>query len=366
MIPPTASLGLFSSLLGTQQTKSQCPPPTPPEDDLTSSERRKMERIERLYGNATPKAEELETNFRHSGWWATRQKVRTAMVAANLPAARIERFDNCGAECRVEYCKETGDVRFRAFYCGDRFCIPCTAAKARRLKRELLDYCKGREARFLSITARPPADDLKGCIDGMGDYFSALRRCNAWTESVDAGCYVMEVKKGEIGRLWHVHFHALVVGRWIDQEALIAAWKRITNGSWNIDIRATSSNEEAVEYCGKYMGKGFDHSVFHSPDDLLCCLLHLRGRRLLSYFGEWWGMDCERNDQPKREWKSLGRLGYIASRAVAGEQWACGIIHALGLMAGRRGSQTFVCFKEEDDKQKTRGRPDEMPDDRWE
>lgn len=280
---------------------------------------------------ATPQ----EINFRHSGWLSTRLRVREAMWRACLPEARRDRFDNCGADCIVEWSPSRKCHRVRGNFCGDRFCVPCCRARAAQARRKLLKLVQGQQPLFVTLTMKASPRPLSETIDRLIACFARLRRNNVWREAVHSGAFVIEIKKGAGSGQWHPHIHCLCLGRYIPQRELSYVWKRITTDSQVVDIQRVSDSERAVGYVGKYLTKGWTPEVASDSDALLECILALRGRRLLATFGGWRRVDVELDDHGEEDWTRIGRLANVIDAANRGERWAQGVCLSLTLFSSR-------------------------------
>lgn len=272
-----------------------------------------------------------ETAFRHSGWRADRDRVRQALRAANVPLGRLERFEQCGADCCIEYSKTAGRHRVRSFHCGDRACGPCGRARALKIKRNLLRWCKGQRVRFVTLTRRPSVEPLAKIIGSLVSQFAQLRRSEFWRRAVKAGAYTVEIKRGSGSGAWHVHVHCLCVGSFLDQRELSRLWAAVTGGSKIVDVREVQDHDKGVGYVAKYAAKGFDRGVVQDRDSLIECLLAVRGRRLLGTFGAWRGLRIERDAENVTDWAPVARFDACWQAASRGESWAVGIFRSLGL-----------------------------------
>lgn len=280
----------------------------------------------------TPTA--LETSFRHGGWSANRARVHAALREAKVSEKRIQRFSSCGASCSVEYHPASQRYRTRGYFCGDRFCVPCSRARAGRSRSAILSLCDGLRMRLVTFTRKSKQESLTDAIDHLLESFKKVRRARAWKDFVDGGVAVLEIKRGRGSAEWHVHLHCLTHGRLIPWKPLSDAWYLATGDSFVVDIREVKEKERGVGYVCKYLGKGFDASVFHDADDLRECITALGGRRMLIPFGDWYGrvgdVEIEREDG----WKLVGSLHGIVSAADGGEEWARGILMNLRSPAG--------------------------------
>ena len=324
-----AGSGLFLTSLVTQQTKSHRaskPAERRVREPKLSPE---FERFCRQNQYRLPPAEESEVNFRHSGWIMERTRVRRALVAVNSKESRLERFDNCGGDCVVEWSKSRGRHRLKANYCGDRFCVPCCRARAARARAKLQSLVKGHQPLFITLTIASGKRSLIDALNHLLKSFAKLRRSKLWTGSVTAGAYVIEIKRGSGKGQWHPHIHALCIGCFMPQRELSDAWKQSTGDSFIVDVQRVRQDEKAVGYLGKYITKGWSAEVTRDHDSLVECIIALRGRRLLGTFGEWRNVDLERQDDGLEDWTRVGRLGDIIRAANAGQSWALGVMRSI-------------------------------------
>jgi hypothetical protein len=290
-----------------------------------------MERMER---EVTP-ATDVETAFRHGDWEEERRAVDAALVAASVPAARLAKFRACGAGCCVEYSQTAGTFRVRAFYCHDRFCLPCARSRAKKIEAALLDLTQGDKVRFITLTLARTDEPLQTRLSHLLKSFKRLRRQEFWKRGVRAGTAVVEITRGEHGDHWHVHLHALIVGTWVDQRELSAGWKEATDGSIIADIRLIRDRSSGVAYVAKYAGKAWSRQVLEDPDALIECVLALRGKRLLINFGDWHGRREVLCKVEHFDWKRVGWLNHIYADAVERKPWAVGLLQSLGFAVGR-------------------------------
>lgn len=284
------------------------------------------------------RAEPIETAFRHRGWVADRARVRAALVRTGCPAARLEKFDNCGAACRVEIAQGGGRVRLRASYCGDRWCVPCCKARARRIVGNLTGLAEGQRITFATFTARPAAADLASCLRHVLASFNRLRHAQEWRAAVQGGAFTVEITRGRRGDHWHVHVHCLYAGKWIDQRRLSELWRVASRGSYVVDIRAARHDRRHVEYLASYAAKGWSRDTLNDADHVDESMIALKGRRLIAAFGSWYGVELLDAPPDDTVFTSVGSLTSIVAAAQNGQEWAVGILHALGVRVGPAGS----------------------------
>lgn len=334
-----AHAGLFFSSLDPIQTKPDATAgPRWRRTPVTEADRR-IERIANERSIQFPPASATETAFRHRCWLPSRTRVRAALAAAHVPAARLDRFDNCGADCIIEVSDDGADYRVRACFCGDRFCTPCSRARARVVQENLERWCDGQRVRFVTLTMQHTDEPLARQIDRLLQSFVRLRACKCWSDNVTGGAYVVEIKLDAKRERYHVHLHALVIGSYVSQHELSKAWKRSSRGSYIVHVRAVDDQRHGARYVAKYATKAWDSSVDQVPDCLLECVLALRGRRMLGTFGIWRNRGLERQVDDQREWRRVGRLDQVAVAAGRCEPWAVGLFRALGLRVDASGRE---------------------------
>ncbi len=336
---PDPRTDLFSSSLVPQRVTEDLPPgdgvvDVGPKAWLKET-RKRMDRIE----NEIRPATDVETAFRHGQWEEERRIVEAALVAANVPPARLAKFRACGAQCCVEYSKTAGKFRVRAFYCGDRFCVPCSRSRAKKIQAELVDLLQGETCRFVTLGRRDAGDSLQTALNHLLLSFKKLREQKFWQKSVRAGTAVVEITRGKNGDHWHVHLHALVVGGWLDQRDLSAGWEKATGGSKITHVRLVRDTARDVGYVTAYAGKGWSRDVLADPDALLECVLSLRKRRLLVDFGAWYGREDQLCKVRYFDWKRVGWINQIYADAMERKPWAVGLLQSLGFAVGSVGNR---------------------------
>lgn len=263
--------------------------------------------------------------FRHSGWKATRDKVHAALCSSGAGRDRIERFEKCGSDCIIQRHSETGEIRLLANYCGDRFCTPCCTARGHRIERELLKLATGRQLKFATFTRRDDGLPLLEALDHLRASWRRLRQQAFWNKNVNAAAYAIEITRGKSGTGWHVHIHALLDARFLDQRVWSENWKLATGGSPVMHIRAVIDTKRDVAYVCKYATKALHPSVLKDKESTVEAMIALRGRRLVGTLGAWHDLDISGIIGPKEGWVAIGRFdemfydarrGSIASIAI--------------------------------------------------
>lgn len=272
-----------------------------------------------------PIAEPDELEFRHMNWSAQRQTVRGALTSCGTSERAIERFDNCGAECLVEWSDELQRYRLRASYCRNRHCRPCQKAKASlvaaNLKSKLAAGAKqdGDRFRFITLTLRHTDKPLRDQIKNLYRHFALLRKTKLWTQSQRGGTFQLEVSLNDRGE-WHPHLHIIAEGDFIKQDKLANHWMQITGGSFKVDVRAIKSGNDAAAYVAKYICKGVADNVWADRSKAQEWVTSTRGLRTCATFGTWRSFKLLSHDPctEAKDWKPVALLSQICRQARAG------------------------------------------------
>lgn len=321
--------GLFFSSLVKQQTS-----PELNHENGTPIERLTADDIRRVgpqaaSGRGPVYASQPEIAFRHRHWHDDRLRVRKALLVSNHSRARVERFDNCGGECVVEVSADGSRHRLRATYCGDRWCQPCMAARAKKVSAQLVGWMHGKKLAFDCYTLRADGKSLKERLDHLLASFVRLRTCGWWKRNVQGGAATVQITRGRKKRHWHVHLHVIRTGPVWDRASQTAAWRKASKTSFIVDSEEVYSEQEAADYLARYASRGCERDVILSPSALVEAVVSLRGRRMLIPFGDWKRVEDRDEDEVKVEWKRVERFDRITDAARRGEAWALGVFASL-------------------------------------
>jgi hypothetical protein len=124
-------------------------------------------------------------------------------------------------------------------------------------------------------------ENLEQGLKKIVSAFKRLRQTKYWKMLVCDGAWVIEVT-GETGR-WHIHIHALIIGKFVVHNALVAEWKKLTN-AFVVHVIAIGAGA-AISYITKYITKG---SINPALADYVGT--SLAGYRLFQTFGKWHNM----------------------------------------------------------------------------
>lgn len=266
-----------------------------------------------------------ELEFRHMNWEAMRAKVRRGLVGTGHSTTALDRFDNCGAECLVEWSEEAQRYRLKASYCHCRHCRPCQKSKAGLIARNLKEKLEAgptRERdrfRFITLTLRHSKKPLKEQIKELYRHFRVLRRSELWKKTQVGGAVMLECSLNVKGE-WHPHLHVISEGKYIRQDKLANEWMRLTDGSFKVDVRQISSGKDAAAYVSKYVTKGTVDEVWHNDDKAQEWILATKGLRSCGTFGSWRGFKLLKRDPASdvTDWQPVALLSKLCAGARAG------------------------------------------------
>jgi hypothetical protein len=276
-----------------------------------------------------PPAAPEETQFRHSSWSVKREKVKAALMRAGTGTFAMNRFEECGSQCTVEWSASLQKHRCRANYCKCKHCEPCMRSKANRiannLRKKLEDNPDGRY-RFITLTLKHNDAPLIEQVHRLYAAFKKLRTQKLWKQSQRGGAYTLEVKWNDKTRHWHPHLHIVSEGDFLRQQQLSDAWFAATGDSPVVDIRLLNNGRDAAHYVSKYVTKGTSSTVWTDPEVATEWIVATKGLRICATFGSWRGFKLTAVTDDADDWEPVASLLSLVQRARAGEQHATNLL----------------------------------------
>lgn len=264
-------------------------------------------------------APSLAETFRHSGWRHHRRLVYESLQRTQQSATRFAAFADCGSQAYIYRSLDPPYIyRLAGSSCHDKFCTPCARDRSRCIATNVLNHMKGDVARFITLTLKHSDASLLDQVRRLQKAFSRLRTAKVWKRHVVGGAAFVEIKWIPESQAWHPHFHVICQGRYFPQQALSAAWWRITGDSFITDIRFVQDEHNIARYIVKYAGKPLNNSFVNRPDRLDEAVEAFRGRRLCHTFGTWRGLQLTKSPC-ERDWVALGTFHDTALHALAGD-----------------------------------------------
>jgi hypothetical protein len=279
--------------------------------------------------------------FRHSCWRDTRTNTRSALVAAHVAEASIERFDLCGGNAWVLQNKAQPDMfRIASNRCHCRWCEPCASEYRRKvcgnLKTWLMDTYKlnnDRELtpklRFITLTLKSTDMSLDEVLDRLQGCFKNLRADKWWKSCCEGGISFVELTHNTRTGRWHPHLHIIAGGRYMAQKKLSDVWKTVTGDSFIVDIKQIANAAWAASYVAKYAGKSIPAAIRSNVTLLSECVIAFAGRRLFNCFGSWRGLKLSSHEELCDEWETVCSLKTLILLARTGDEKATNLLNFL-------------------------------------
>ena len=219
---------------------------------------------------------------------------------------RTSQFLQCKSAAWFVVHKVTREVRVQSHSCGLRWCPFCIKSRRYVITSSVTEWLKDRQRpRFITLTLRHRSAPLSEQIADLYYFFRQLRKTAFWRSNVKGGIWFFQVKKTKSGEYWHPHLHVLVEGNYMMQEALRELWRKITHGSYIVDIRAIKSVRKAAAYVARYASAPC-RLLDCAFDDALEVVQALHGKRICGTFGSAKGVPLRKLPYDDREdWVTL-------------------------------------------------------------
>jgi len=330
-LPTTTAcaLGSEGGVSPAELFRRRCEPPPPPSSVLPQ-ERSGIEPGLIFHEPDAPREDfavqpisPMEATFRHSGWRHDRERVWSAMLALHVSRNRLNRFANCGSGCVVEFNHDQNRLRLRGNYCHDRWCLPCSRARARFIASNLLAAVRTAESvRAITLTLRHTQTPLAAQIDRIYACFKQLKAHPIWKSHVGGGAAFLEIVQSQDRSGWHPHLHVIAEGTFFPHEQLSRTWYEITGDSSITFIQAPRDFNTIGHYVCKYATKAAEHTIYDQPEALAEAMSATRGRHLCQCFGTWRGVELTPKAFDGVGWVRISSLNKLLAEAQDGNAQA--------------------------------------------
>jgi len=289
----------------------------------------------------TPEIDErsCSARFRHSGWAVTRRRVWHALKRTNQSNSRLRSFGECGSYAWLEQSnKDTTKFRSRQNNCHDRLCTPCANARSIKMRDALLSLIGSKPVSFITLTLCGKGEQLNDLVDRIFKHFRALRLHPLWADNVTGGAAFLEIKHNTKSNRWHPHLHIIADAKFIPQGELSTVWRTISHDSFIVDVRRVKNPDITGHYVTKYASKPLNSSFSNDAPLLDEAVIALKGRRLCTCFGSWFGTALNSIEEAELEldpvdvdtFHFFADLESILKRANSGERDAIAILKLAG------------------------------------
>lgn len=186
-----------------------------------------------------------------------------------------ELIDGCGPAQVVKRCPQDGKLLIIRTGCGKRTCWRCAGRRRKRLIARYHEWVRTfKWPVFLTLTLRRvPKGQLKGGKELLVKTFHKLRRQKWWREGDEEEmehlrtwlkergkklpknkkkinekkCGIWTVEAVEKLVEWYVHLHCLADAEWIPFEKLQTSWKKLTDGSLQVNVKRIGKEKMSEE-----------------------------------------------------------------------------------------------------------------------
>lgn len=187
--------------------------------------------------------------------------------------------------------------------CDIFYCPQCSPRLSKVRLDSLLFYVdKLPSLKHLVLTLRNVDNLTHDYVTAAKKHLARFRRSRIFS-GVTAGLWAMEITNKGTG--WHLHFHLVISGPWMDVRAISEAWKKANGGSgevvWIQDASRGGLKKNLPRYVTKYTGKGFRIQEWDAGQ-LSQFVNAVKGQRMFGVFGGLLGTRGEH-----REWLKVKR-----------------------------------------------------------
>ena len=180
----------------------------------------------------------------------------------------------------------------RVFYnrCENFFC-PCCAKRLASERRKSVEWWaeKVDQAKHVVLTARNTEEITKAQVLAFKAAFAKLRR-RAIAKNWKGGFYALEITNE--GKGWHLHLHAFVQARWIDQSKLAVEWANCIGQSFAIVYVKDGRKADYLRELCKYVTDGNEVAKW-SGSDIAAYIAAFTGVRTFGCFGDLYKLRSE-------------------------------------------------------------------------
>ena len=262
-------------------------------------------------------AHEECSSFRHSGWKRRRRLTLKALTKADVAESSIDRFVTCGERAWIlQSSEQNPNYRLAVNRCRNRWCIPCATEQRNVVQANVIDACKEKDLRFITLTLKAKSRGLREQLATLRRSFKRLRQRKATKSALKGGIYFIEVTRNQKSRQWHPHLHIITEGTYVPHEILKREWLDITKDSYIVDIRKLKDSRIAAGYISKYAGKPISSKIVEDTESFAEVIIAFHGSRTFSSFGTWKNLGLSKPPESSVEYKPLMPLStcIIAAR----------------------------------------------------
>jgi len=256
------------------------------EESLPLEQRGLTSHQPRVSKNRTPKVSQAE-------FWKL-QTMHKFVVASKLRLQGMTeaalKLENCHSYYTIATCGDCGKVRKFPNRCDLFYCPECANHLQHERQRQVEWWAaRIKQPKHVVLTIRNITDLSAGHVDELRKMFGKLRR-RKFARNWKGGYYGIQVTNE--GKGWHLHIHALVDARWIDEPELKQQWRSITNGLGYIVRVKDCRDADYLRETTRYVIHGSQLAAWQ-PDTIETFVRAFQNKRTFGVFGELYGARTE-------------------------------------------------------------------------
>ena len=261
----------------------------------------------------------MSESVRHSRSSVKRGKILGILRNSGVPQSRINRFIHCGTMAHLFRSKhDETKYRIACFKCHDRFCTQCSFERGRMLARSISDKLDRARTRFVTLTLQHSDEPLSEQLDHLYNSYRRLRGRKLWMTTQESSIAFTEIGYNISKQQFHCHLHILTIGNYIPQKLLSETWRKVSGGSYIVDVRYIGDTRNAVKYVTKYASKGVSGATLIDCNKAAEVINALSGRRLVIGSGRWKNIKPEKLIPNSDDWEYVKPLGFVIEDACKG------------------------------------------------
>lgn len=218
-----------------------------------------------------------------------------------------DRLTDCRSRAWFIRNEETGKVRIAAKQCRLRWCYHCSEARQQFITQAISPwFTKALKPKLLTVTIRHSQKPLEEQIQFLYKSFAKFRNRKFLKSKIHGGVWFFQITYNQKRKEWHPHIHALLDAEYLDQIELVSLWRKITQTSEIVHIRAVHDPEKTLAHNARYAAR--PSALIKIPESLWPELFYsFDGKRIAGTWGNAKSISL-RPQKPDdlKKWVSIG------------------------------------------------------------
>lgn len=256
-------------------------------------------------------------------FWRSATVFKNSVAAKLRQAGETERADlleRCHTEFTIAECQSCGKAKAFPNRCDRFYCPECQPRLAWDRQRGIEWWClEVSQPKHVVLTVRNIADLTAGHVLELKKWWQRLRR-RKFARSWQGGLYNIEVTNEKRG--WHLHLHALVDARFIDEAQLSREWAKVTSKLGYIVKVKDARGKKYLHEVAKYVVKPAQIAKW-TPAQIVTFIHAFEGVRTFGVFGSLYGKRTEYSEwiAQIRDCKPTCKCGSCDIRYYTESEW---------------------------------------------